>query len=152
MSLDANWLAVEPLIVQRLQDRLPGMTIATAPDLASVAEASKHTPSVHVLYSGYTVADSGGASGLVSIDMQWITVVTVRSTHTPTSQAAPRSEAGEIAREVFRALHKWKPGVPSAKPLDIVPTASPGWHAGFFYMPLGWSSKVIFKSGLCDES
>lgn len=153
MSPD-NFLAAEPLIVQRLRAVLPAeVHVLPAADLASVAAENQPTPAVHVLYDGYQVVDaSTGATA--AVEQNWLTVVVTRNVADIEQGHEARQQAGPLAAKVLDALHRHRlrhanGQVLGAGSLRLAPAPAPGFANGQFYLPLGWACPVKFVSDTC---
>ena len=131
-----GFLAVEPLIVARLAERVavPGLKVLAAPDLAGIQARSQPVPAVHVVFGGFERLDS--ANNTIDIAETWYTVAVVRNVRAAHQGADARAEAGVLLDQVFAALLLWQPdGFQAFKP--ALPPAG-GYDDGFGYFPLAW--------------
>ena len=154
MSPD-NFLAAEPLIMERLRDVLPAeVHVLSAADLAAVAGDHQPTPAVHVLYMGYQVADTRTGAAAV-VDQQWLTVVVTRNVADIEQGFHARQEAGPLAALVMDALYRYRlrmDGKPfGAAPLRMSNAPTPGFEDGRFYLPLAWSAGIQFSTDACPQ-
>lgn len=153
MSPD-NFLAAEPLIVQRLRAVLPAeVHVLPAADLASVAAENQPTPAVHVLYDGYQVNDARTGAA-VAIEQGWLTVIVTRNVADIEQGHNARQDAGPLAALVMDALYRHRlraegGQVLGSGPLRLTSAPSPGFADGRFYLPLGWTCPVNFVSDAC---
>ena len=139
-----SWLALEPLLVARLVERLdevvPAANILTAPEIAAVTEQQQVSPAVYVIYRGSRVNQVVPDGTICEIEQAWGTVVAVRNVKEIRTGAAARADAGLILDQVFAALAGWRPeGFRALRPID--PPAS-GYTKGFQYHPLEWTTRV----------
>lgn len=138
-----NFLALEPLIIQRLAERLDRkIRILSAADLGRVAENQQPVPSVAVLYSGYAVANpqTSGQRGAIGTVQTWMTVICTRNV-TSISGAEARLLAGPVTSAVIDALQGWRPAEGFA-PLALASGATAEFTNGLFYLPLSWTAAV----------
>lgn len=144
-----NFLEPEPHIVARLKEALadlqPAVHVLTAAELAGVKESAQHTPAVHVVWSGFRVAESRSDGKLARLDHTWLVVAAVRNVQGTRSGAAARAEAGDLAARAGAALMGFRP--PNvAGPMRLTPAPAPGYSGGFMYLPLAFNLESIFKA------
>lgn len=80
-TLQANHLALEPLIAERLRARLPAnVAVLTASQLARIEERLQPCPCAHLIYDGEGV-DEINRSAIASqpVRQNWLIVVAVRN-------------------------------------------------------------------------
>lgn len=136
----SGMLAVEPLLVERLQAALGGMGVRVfrAADLSGVAQASQAAPAVHVVPDGFDIREE---RGLVEISERWLTVIVVRNVRSAKSGEDARQDAGPILDAAFAALLGWIP-VETVKPLLPSTPPRPVFNAGMGYFPLAWQVRL----------
>lgn len=138
-----NFLALEPLIIARLAERLDRkIHILSAADLGQIHGNQQPTPSVAVLYGGYNVSPqpTSGQRGAVGTRQTWMSVVCTRNV-TSISGAEARLSVGAIAAAVIDALQGWRAG-DGFGPLALTNGASAEFVNGLFYLPLAWDAPV----------
>lgn len=138
-----NFLALEPLLIARLEERLDKkIRILSAADLEQVASNQQPTPSVAVLYSGYSLSAnvSAGQRGAMSVHQRWLCVVCARNV-TSLSGAQARFCAGAIIAAVIDALQGWRAG-DGFGPMTLGDGANAEFSNGLFYLPLGWTVPI----------
>lgn len=146
---------VEAAIVDRLKAKLidaavPANSLVEAvyahQEYADVPEAVMVTPSVAVIYNGYTPGPHADAAGTIqSVTLNWIVVVNVSSAQQTARGDGVRLEASPIIDAVFAALLGYRP-LPKFKPLLLEP--APGavlTDAGFGYYPLAFSTTATYR-------
>lgn len=139
-------LHLEPLIVARLRERLPGhVHVLSAADLAGVAEGSQPTPAVHVVYQGYRVIESRPDGRAARLQQTWLAVVAVRNVRDAAAGSAARGDAGQIAESVIAAMMGWKPDAIN-KPLTLTSAPAAGFRAGHLYLPLAFVAETDVRS------
>lgn len=145
MAID-NLLALEPLLLARLQAQLADITpkvhVLAAADLGQVTEATQVTPAVHLLYRGYAITESRGDGRAVRLDQTWLAVVATRNVRDLRSGAAGRADAGLIARRVAAALMGFVPGT-GGKPVRLTNGPDAGNSAGYQYLPLAFVAELV---------
>ena len=148
-----NFLAAEPLLIERLRAVLPSnVHVLSAADLAGVAAGQQPTPAVHVLYTGYQVADTRTAAA-AAVDQQWLTVVVTRNVADIEQGFHARQQAGPLAAQVMDALyrHRLKQDGKAfgASQIRMASAPAPGFLDGHYYLPLGWAVGVMFSGECC---
>lgn len=146
MSFDA----VEQAIVARLQGSLGDLVrrVYTAAELSQVEEESQASPSVAVVYNGYSpVISTNGSQGRVQqLEKTWLVVVSVRHGHGTRTQAGARQAAAPIVDTVLGALLGWRPAIEGEMPFAL--TTAPGaafTDAGFAYYPLAFTNRRTYR-------
>ncbi len=142
-----DYLALEPLLIARLQAVTSLRHVLPAPDLAAVTEAEQFTPAVHVLWWGERVPQGGNARvGIQQIvGHTWLAVVAVRNASAMRTGAGVRAEAGLLLAEVNAALQGWRPGA-GWDPLAKVSAPRPLYRGAFAYFPLAFEA-VTYTRG-----
>jgi hypothetical protein len=148
-------VAVESAIVARLVERLkvvapaalaPGQVreVYTQAEYTSVPEANLVTPSVAVVYTGYTPGPKA-ANSIQEIQFGWLVVVNVRNARNVASGQGVRDDASPLVETTLEALLGFRP-IPKFKPLQLEP--APGaalTDAGFGYFPLAFSTAATYR-------
>lgn len=149
MNNPDNFLALEPLLVERLNEQLadlsPKVRVLHAVDLAGVTEDQQVTPAVHLLYRGYRIVESRHDGQAARIEQTWVAVVATRNMRALRTGEAARADAGVIARRVLGALMGFKPSATS-KPLRPVDGPEAGFTAGFQYLPLAFVAELALSN------
>lgn len=139
-----DFLALEPLLIERLKDRVslvPERHVMAAADLAGMREDSQPKPALHVIYDGYEVPRTQPANRRATVRHHWLVVVVVK--HVRRTGSAARAEAGPIATQVVAALQGWQPEGMSFL-LDLAqPRYKPNYTPGAAYLPLGFTHDII---------
>ena len=150
----SNFLAAEPLIVERLKAVLPPeVHVLCAADLTQIADGQQPTPAVHVVYGGYQVEDSRVPASLKLVQI-WFTVIVTRNVADIEQGYHARQAAGPLADQVLNALYrhglKGEDGraIGSAA-LRLAAAPAPGFEDGHFYLPLQWECPINFLSNGC---
>lgn len=142
-------LSAEPLIVERLEERLAGLNprphVITAPDLAGVTEEQQLTPAVHVVYGGHRIAQEQGNGLIVEIEQTWHTVIAVRNVRGVRQGSEARADAAVIMSAVFAALAGWKPPMDKVRALRPANAPTAGYTRGFGYYPLTWTLRLQMR-------
>lgn len=144
-----NYLALEPLIIDRLKTEVPTLrAVLSADALADLAEGVQTTPAAYVLYDGDDVPSADGkragdgARQLVS--QRWLVVLAVRNAR---GGSDAREDAGPLLTQILAALAGYhpQPAPPSQvyRPLKRAQAPRPGYHAGYGYFPLLFTTEVL---------
>lgn len=144
-----SFLAIESALVARLKAQLaaaghPKVHVLTTADLDAVTEEKQLVPAVHVVFSGFGVAETAHNARAARITQTWLAVVVTRNTRTLKAGDAARAGAGELATHVAAALMGWQPG-PATKPLRLVGGPGAGYGAGHLYLPMAFEAEIVLK-------
>lgn len=137
-----NLLSAGPLIVARLKAQIPELcnNVFSSGDLEGVTEDQQIVPAVHVVYNGDRISDSQG----MKCEQEWYVIVVVRNTNAMAESESVQLDAGTLALKVIKALRGWSPtDEREHSVLKRVTGVRPGFHAGFGYFPLCFTTTVI---------
>lgn len=151
--------AIEAALVARLEALLKVAPVAgqAAPagkvlhvyaqaDYTTVTEQAMVTPSLAVIYTGYTPGASlPGNHGVQQVGFGWLVVVNVRNARDAASGQGVRDDASPIFDAVLEALLGFRP-TPKHSPLQLEP--APGaalTDAGFGYYPLQFTTTATYR-------
>lgn len=135
---------VEQTIIDRLRDKLPGVTVEPLRELERVPELRQKAPAVFVIYDGYTVGESIGPTGMVQkINQDWYVVVATKSAKGNGNVNAARDQAGEICEQVLDALLGFHLG--RGRYLRLSDAPGPEYDGGYCHVPLAFSNAATFK-------
>jgi len=138
-----DYLAAEPLIIQRLKDQVANLPVLSAADLADVAEAKQITPAAHVLYGGDRLADSAGRGAAQAWAQLWWIIVAVRNARDQGKGGEVRKTAGPLLLSVIKALSGWEPDKDHGPLKRVNPPTRPAYSkGGFAYFPLAFETVV----------
>ena len=142
--------AIESAMVERLRLLLKTPAIVrevyTQSEYTTVAEQSMVTPSVAVIYTGYTpAARQANNPQIQEISWGWMVVVNVRNARDTGTGAGVRNEASPIIDATIKAMLGFRP-LQGFSPLSLEP--APGaalTDAGFGYYPFAFSTKATYR-------
>lgn len=147
--------ALEDALVARLKAQLVDAPELAAPlvlevyghqDYADVPEVNMVTPSIAVVYTGYTPGERADQAGTIqSIAFGWTIVVNVASAQQSARGDGVRDEASPIFDAVLAALLGWRP-LKGFQPMKLEP--APGAavsDAGFGYYPVAFSTTATYR-------
>ena len=120
-ALTDNWLAAEPLLVERLKAEVTALRgVYRAADLDALSQQSEGagsaTPSAHVFYLGDTfVADQDGSNAgeMEVLDQVWGIALVASNAR---GSAAVRTALGPLISATQRAIAGWDAGVIGLNP------------------------------------
>lgn len=144
-------VAVEAAIVDRLRSKIQNdlqlvEVVYGHKDYASVPEINMVTPSLAVIYNGYTPGSSADKAGMIqSIALQWIVVINVSNAMQSDLGAGVRQDVSPIFDATLAALLGWRT-IPKFQPLKLEP--APGavqQDSGFGYFPLAFSTTATYR-------
>jgi hypothetical protein len=133
-------LAIEPLIVARLAERVPGARAMTAEDVAELEDKELPAPSLHVIYAGLRVRETSPTGMQALTEQTWLVVAVIK-------QAGDRGAAERQQRVkpwvdgALAALMGWRPAQ-NMRPLRLVSSPGPRWRAPYYYFPLAFAADV----------
>lgn len=139
--------ALEAAIVARLEALLGDAVrkVYKQADYAAIPETSMVTPSVAVIYNGYTPGGAIRPGAIQSVEFGWLAVVNVRNARDSATGQGARDDASPLIDAVFEALLGWKP-LPKFQALKLEP--APGAavsDAGYGYFPLAFSTTGTYR-------
>lgn len=142
-----SFLALEALIVERLQARLPNMRVLSGDDLAGIEEAGQPVPAVHVVYDGYRVTQTNAQGRNAMTEQRWLAVVVVKHEGAAAKASAEsKTRAAPYVDAVLKALMGWrpsaKPGAPGTPGLALDTPPKPVRRHPFYYFPLAFTADV----------
>lgn len=145
-----SWEAVESQIVDRLTDKL-GTTVKkvyTAAEFNDVPDDSQFTPSVAVIYGGYSPTQTGGGSAgkVQEIEVTWLLVVAVRSALNTRTRQGTREDSAPIVQACIESLIGWRPPIAGEMPLKL--TAAPEAQrndAGVAFYPIAFTNRRTYR-------
>ena len=141
-----DFLALQPALVDLVRQAVAGMSpavhVLTAAELADVKEAGQHTPAVHVVYAGYSVAEAMGVQWRLL--HRWYVVAAVRNVSKARSGQAALLDAGALGAHVTGALAGASlPG--ATRTLELITPPPAKYSAGFQYIPSAFQVETIFR-------
>lgn len=144
----ASYLRLEPLISERLRERVPELrAVLGAREYAAIEEMAPPAPCVYVLYAGDAVDGQGSGEAAAQ---RWGVVIVVAHAGDLTSGTAQRDAAGPLLAAALRALTNWRPE-PGGPPLKRVTAPPPAYGAQFGYFPLAFELPVVAAITTEDE-
>lgn len=141
-----NFLLLEPHLVELVRNAVAGMSpavhVLTSAELAGVDETRQKTPSVHVIYGGFRVVESG--RDIWRLSHTWWVVAAVKTAATVRSGSQARQDAGVLFERVVNAVAgAHLPGC--TKALDLITPPAARYSAGHQYIPAAFAAETIFK-------
>ncbi len=130
LTLTDDYLAVEPHLVQLLEQVEGIRKVYRSADLAEMQERSQITPAVHVIYRGDRIPlqAQGGAVGHVTQTWMVVLVINLRQ----------KEQAGELLARLVKNLSGV---VTPLGPINRVNAPQPSFRPGFGYYPLAFEIK-----------
>jgi hypothetical protein len=135
---------VEQTILERLRDKLPGVTVEPLRELERVPELRQKAPAVFVIYDGYTVGQSVTQTGSIQqITQEWYVVIATKSARGNGDVNSARDQAGQMTEQVLAALLGFHLG--GGRYLRLSDAPGPEYDAGYVHVPLAFSNAATFK-------
>lgn len=114
-------------------------------DYAALPELSMLTPSLAVIYNGYTPEQTSHEGSVQNVGFNFLVVVNVRNARNPGTGAGVRDDASPVFDAVMDALLGWRP-IPKFRPLRLAPAPGAALSdAGFGYFPLSFSTVGTYR-------
>ena len=135
---------VEQVIIDRLREKMPGVTVEPLRELERVPELRQKAPAVFVIYDGYTVgANSPNVPAVQQIVQEWFVVCAAKSARGNGGSNAARDQASDLAGQVLAALLGFHLG--GGRYLRLSDAPGPEYDAGYAHVPLAFSNAATFK-------
>lgn len=142
--MPADYLALGPLIAQRLRDQVGALQMVVelqaADDLES--ELRGRRAAAFVVYDGDRLGDSAGRGQAQTIWQRWLVVLAVRNARGADSGDGVRDAAGPLITRLLAALQGWQPDGTGHRPLARVAAPAPGYSPAFAFYPLAFESQI----------
>jgi hypothetical protein len=115
-------------------------------DYADVPEVNMETPSLAVVYNGYTPGERIQPAGAIqTVVLGFLIVINVSSALQTDRGDGVRMEASPIFDAVMEALLGWRP-IPKFQPLKLEPAPGAALSdAGFGYYPVAFSTAATYR-------
>lgn len=136
---------IEGAIAERLKAALPGISVMTAADLASVTEDRQPAPALHVVYQSYRVLETRPDGKAAAVEQTWLVVAVARDVRDIRAGAASRLAAALVAEQALPHLMGWVPPG-AAGPLLLSTPPKPAYANGITYLPLAFSVKTTLTN------
>lgn len=147
MSYEAGneFLALEARLVDLLKAATAGMApavhVLSAADLADVKLARQHSPAVHVIYGGYSIAEDQGTRLL--LDHTWHAISVLRHVGATRTGEMARAQMGPLLATVMSTLLAAR--IEGATKLLTLASPPRPWHeAGTQFVPSSFIAQTIF--------
>lgn len=135
---------IEQLIIERLRERLPDVTVETLRELERVPELRQKAPAVFVIYDGFSVgASTPNVPHVQQIVQEWYVVCAAKSARGNGETSAARDQASELAGRVLQALLGYHLG--GGRYLRLSDAPGPEYDGGYCHVPLAFSNAATFK-------
>lgn len=135
--------STEQQILNRLRERMPGVTVEPLRELERVPELRQKAPAVFVIYDGFTVGDAVGNGGVQQIRQDWFVVCAAKSARGNGDTNAARDMAGELCEQVLAALLGFHLG--GGRYLRLSDAPGPEYDGGYCHVPLAFNNAATFK-------
>ena len=115
-------------------------------DYSALPESTMLTPSLAVIYTGYTPGESVGHGSIQNVGFGFLVSVNVRNARNTASVDAVQADASPIFDAVLAALMGWRP-LPKFQPLKLEPAPGAAHSdAGVGYYPLAFSTTGTYRA------
>jgi phage gp37-like protein len=140
---------LEAAIVDRLVAECGDLVdrVYTAAEASQVDEQLQLSPSLTVIYNGYTTAGDIAGGVVQGVAFEFLVIIAIRNAQATNRSAGAREDASPILDAVIEALLNWRPvdGV-SILRLQDAPGATFS-DAGFAYYPLAFKITRTYRAG-----
>ncbi len=136
-----DYLAAEPLIVARLEDQIPDVTIRSTWGMPKFQEAPDTPPAILLVLENDTPGEMTIDGGAQLVHQTWTCVVLV-------SDAA--NEAGPLLSQVIQAMNGWVPPGEQFSPFRRVKSGMTHDYSPstVLYFPLAFQTSFVFNNFL----
>lgn len=138
-------LALEPLLVARLEEISGLKGVYGLPELSALDGIGKAGPCVYLIFDGYRVLENSGNRQAARIETRWLAVVSVKSAAKSADGAPARSLAAPWVQAVLGKLLGWKAGQ-GFRELALAPAPRSEFAAGNLMFPLAFTCEHIVSA------
>jgi hypothetical protein len=135
--------STEQVIIDRLREKLPDVTVEPLRELERVPELRQKAPAVFVIYDGYGVGEFVANGSIQKITQDWYVVVAAKSAKGNGNESTARDKAGELCESVLSALLGFHLG--GGRYLRLADAPGPIYDGGYCHVPLAFQSAATFK-------
>ncbi len=131
-------LSLEPLIINRILDQVPGFTtVGNASKLVGVRDIGALLPGCFVIPGGGDRSESA----LNIEDQEWDIIIIVPHQHEDSANGLTEEIAGAFMQGVLRALHNWQDSSASKGVFIYKGRNQPHYNMGYAEFPMTFSTK-----------
>lgn len=149
---------ISAAMVKRLSDRLIADRVAAGQvalveavysqtEYVAVPESQMVTPSLAVVYSGYTPDGTPGTSKKVAhiqrVGFSFLVVINVASAFNSNEADGVNEEVSPVFNAVLEALLGFRPGK-GIEPMSLEPAPGSAFDAGFMYYPVSFTTAATY--------
>lgn len=133
----------EQLIIDRLREKIPDITVEPLRELERVPELRQKAPAAFVIYDGYGVGEVIANGAIQKITQDWYVVVAAKSGKGNGAVNAARDQAAELCDKVLSALLGYHLG--NGRYLRLADAPGPEYDGGYCHVPLAFTCAATFK-------
>ncbi len=135
-----SFLSAEDELVARLNEKVSAR-IYSADELSSIEERAQVSPSVHVIYDGYTPTQEIANGAIQQVEHRWLIIIAVKSVKDTKSQ---RDKASPLIDETLEAMLGHQPTT-ELDALRMADAPAPVYTANFAYFPLAFTARATYR-------
>jgi phage gp37-like protein len=135
--------STEQVIIDRLREKLPDVTVEPLRELERVPELRQKAPAVFVIYDGYGVGEFVANGSIQKVTQDWFVVVAAKSAKGNGKENTARDQAAELCESVLSALLGFHLG--GGRYLRLADAPGPEYDAGYCHVPLAFTCAATFK-------
>ncbi|MFT0211829.1 hypothetical protein VQ643_04335 [Pseudomonas sp. F1_0610] len=143
-----DYLFLEDLLIARIQQQVPELTVQGIADLADVDQSALSTPSAFVVYLGDWVpqgaSHQGGQKTIQTVTQNWAVVLCVSYGDSAGDGYGARRLAGPYLGQLLATLTGWKPAQDVAPLVRAAQQAPTDYIDGYFYYPLVFQANFVY--------
>ncbi len=131
-----DYLALEPLIIARLNDQISGVTIKSTWGLARFVENFDTPPAILLVLESDMPGEINVSGSAQVVDQVWTCFVIVKDS---------ANEAGPLISQIIKAMNGWVPD-PSCTPFNRIKSGFKHEYSptGAMYFPLAFETRFVF--------
>ena len=140
--------AVEPLIIARLKERVPGLrSVDGALDVMDAISGSRPPPAAAVIWDGESVprGDTHQVGGEQIVEQRWLVVLGIRNVRAAATGGGLRDEAGPLLLQINATLQGWRPGLGFGR-LSKAGAPPPHYQDGYAFFGLRYAVRIVMRA------
>jgi hypothetical protein len=120
-----DFFALEPLLLARLTETFPGVSVQAGNDLNDLRARRTLEPGIFITYQSYALEDQQAQFGQSRLRQTWLVIVAQQCLWYSQSNVGARPDTGSLIARVLKSLLGWKPNPHFSK---LALASPPAWE------------------------